>query len=164
MHISLLFAMRAQAYESDMAFRQPIAGDLFQLVINRLQLSLRNFPFLPANTADQVVVLVARKFIFQLPAASMGDTHQFVLRQKIKCAINGWFRQARRGSMDTRKNFSGRKVAARSVQGIHNRHTLGSQAEPFFANLLGKVVKGTGHILIVTYYNRKRVQERNFKN
>ena len=151
--------MRAKAHECEMAFRHPVASDLFHLVINFLELSLRNFFLLSANTTYHVMMLMARQFILQFTISSVSGTNEVVLRQKFKRAINCWLGQARSGLVNKGIDFSGGKMSTCCVQSVQNCNALRGQAKSFVANLLSEVGRGTGHILIATCCNKNIIHE-----
>lgn len=130
-------------------------GCLLQLVEKWLQLSMVDFDFLSAGFTGQMVVSMGDDFVLQPPMGGTCGANEAAVAQKVEIAVDGWLSCARQAGVQILENFGRREMPARVVQYVQNSHPLLRHAKAAFTNLVGDMDRGTGHVLIVTYCNKK---------
>ncbi len=91
---------------------QKIAAGCFQLSVNVLDERRSYFDFAAAHAADQMVMVIARNFIHQVPLACVRWPHQAILGQEFKRPIHRCLREAGQIAPCLFVDLGGREMSA----------------------------------------------------
>ena len=108
-----------------------------------------------ANTADNMVMIVARNLISQVAVARMGRVNQPVVGEKIQRAIDRRLRQAWQVASRLLMDFTRGKVCPGMMENMQDRHPLRGHSVSAGAELRS-IFGSAGHrtTLIASFCNR----------
>jgi hypothetical protein len=117
----------------------------FQCLVEGGEQIVFHFDFSLADAADDVVVVVVRDLIGQVPAPGVGRPHQSVLCEEFQSAVDGRFGQPGQFRESLFVDISRREMGPFMAKHMQDRqplrrHTVATGTE------LGGVISGTGHI------------------
>lgn len=122
----------------------PEAGPILQAVKEGNQLCVVNVLHLPADPADQVVVVVPGDLVDQLPVTDVRHQDQALLGQKVKRPVDGGLGQPRELAVDLLEDFARGEMFLSFDKHAQDGQALGGQAKALGAEMV-EIVFGNRH-------------------
>ena len=134
-----------------MAYVNFKTGALVEVVKQGFEQLVFNFNRHRTFAADQMMMIVRRRLIYQPPVADVRYQRQPVARQKVERTVNGCLSQTGHALYGALIDGQRCKMPAVLLDDLQNRQALGCQPEPAPAQIFnGLFRKGTFHKLIAT--------------
>lgn len=112
-----------------MAVDVPKAAGLLQAAVEVFEQGMFDFDFTTTQSTQDVMMILPRDLVGEMSIPHMGWTRQSVLDQELQRPVYGRLGDARQLAPGFFEYFTRRKMAARMMQNMQDRHPLGCHSE-----------------------------------